>query len=107
MATGPRSSGTDSLDTFRQELNKVMPRADSSAADADEEEAVRRRLPDVLPPGRPVPVGKLALTLGVPTELVCRALRLPPDTSPEQTVVRNEPARTPTTKRRKPASGAR
>lgn len=90
MASAPRSSGTDSLDTFRTALSKNMPAPPPSppagAVEPDDAE-VRELIRDTLLDGLPITIRSLAEDIEVPVSRVIRVLGLPADTSPEQTVV--------------------
>ena len=86
MASAPRSSGTDSLDTFRDALSKNMVAPASASAEPDDD-AVREAIRAMLAAGRPIPVRMLAERSSVSLERVLSVLGLSPDTSPDQTVV--------------------
>lgn len=97
MAEPPRSSGSESVETFRNTLSKLL----KDTSDVSPEEA-RRRVFEVLVGygGEEVPIERVAFDVGLPARVVIEALDLPANTPPEKVVrlkVSAEPAprRTP------------
>ena len=99
MASAPRSSGTDSLDNFRDALSKNMKGALPPPVAPPDDDEVRDALRAALAGGKPVAVRALADRVDVPLDRVLRLLGLSPDTSPEQLVV----GRTERPARKRPA----
>jgi hypothetical protein len=83
MAEPPRSSGSESVETFRNTLSKLL----KDTSDVSPEEA-KRRVFEVLVGygGEEVPIERVAFDTGLQVRAVIAALDLPPNTPPEKVV---------------------